>query len=380
MKHLYSSLLGAALLLTLPTSAQPAKKPLPEGYQYITMPESVPIENLHLIRCYETMPDGSKQQRYGFADDRGEIVVEPIYFSGIQFNEEGYATVSKYINGELREGLIDHTARVVIPCNYSKVFPPKSGFIRFAEGNGMERRYGYMNLQGEELIAPAWYFAADFSDGLAAVRNTEGKYGYIDTTGRVVIQPLYDEARDFTEGCAVVGKADKYYNQLGLINRTGEVMVPLNCYAIGSVRNGRVMVSRIVDGKERFGQMSLDGKQTLRCEWDYVSDFKFGHTWVGLGEYPDCRYVMLDAKGNETTYDDYYDLNDSSVGGYYSAAIRDAEGNMKYGVLDQKGTVLIPFKYDRVTIYTHHHPTRGDLERVMLELNGETTGQILGDQ
>ncbi len=363
-------------------AAQSRRQPLPAGYEYFDVADSAPVEDSHQIRHKLVTAEGTSQYLFGFANNAGEIVVEPIYSSAVQFNEEGYATVVKMINGERREGLIDRTTSVVIPCNYAKVFPPSEGYVRFAVGYGYERQFGYMNLQGEVLIAPKWFFAYDFSEGYAAVREhgEKGKYGYIDTTGQVVVAPIYDEAREFTDGYAVVGKADKYYNQLGLIDRAGRVVVPMEFYTVGPVVNGRMVVSRIVEGKERFGQMSLEGRQTLRCEWDYVSEFKFGRTWVGTGEYPDCRYVMLDDRGNEYTYGDYYDLNDSNPSGYYSAAIRDAEGRLRYGVLDSNGKEVIPFKYDRVTIYTHHHPTRGDLERVMMELNGETTSKILGEE
>ncbi len=379
-----TTLMVALSLLTFGSgSAQNTpKKTLPEGYRYISVADSAPVKDRHLIRCLAENPDGSTYYLFGFANDAGEIVVEPTYVSTIKFNEEGYATVVKSINGEWREGLIDATCSVVVPCNYAKVFPPSEGYIRFGVGPAAERRFGYMNLHGEVVVEPAWFFASDFSEGYAAVREPgkEGKWGYIDTTGRRATEFAYDEAREFNGGYAVVGKTDKYYNQLGLIDRSGALVVPMEYYTVDNVINGRMMVSRVVDGKERFGQMSVEGKLTIRCEWDYVSEFKFDRTWVGMGEYPDCRYVMLDAKGNEYTYTDYYDLDDSNQHGYYSAAIRDAEGTLRYGVLDNNGKEVVPFKYDNVTIYIHHHPTRGDLVRVMMELNGQTSDLILGEE
>ncbi|MBQ6174295.1 MAG: WG repeat-containing protein [Clostridia bacterium] len=45
---------------------------------------------------------------------------------------------------------------------------------------------------------------ASFSEGLAAVQNTERKWGYIDAEGELVIDYQFDEADPFHDGQAIV--------------------------------------------------------------------------------------------------------------------------------------------------------------------------------
>lgn len=65
-------------------------------------------------------------------------------------------------------------------------------------------KWGYVDIDGKELIAPQFKEAKSFSNGLAAVSNGE-KWGFIDATGRVVIDYLFYGGDYFnSEGCCMV--------------------------------------------------------------------------------------------------------------------------------------------------------------------------------
>ena len=97
------------------------------------------------------------------------------------------------------------------------------GMLRFRQ----DRRFGYIDTNGNVVIAPRFLEAGQFSEGLARVyvgghyglrRNgfgrgvSGGKWGYIDTTGKMVIEPRFDHAHDFADALACVGisVSDKY--------------------------------------------------------------------------------------------------------------------------------------------------------------------------
>ncbi len=85
-----------------------------------------------------------------------------------------------------------------------------------------------LNLKTGEIIDEFNYMWS-FSDGLAMVRKGDfetGKYGFIDKTGEVVVPLEYDDAQNFSEGLAVVEKDGKW----GYIDKTGKVVVPLGEY------------------------------------------------------------------------------------------------------------------------------------------------------
>lgn len=82
------------------------------------------------------------------------------------------------------------------------------------------RKYGYIDIEGKEVIAFKYQWANDFSDGLAAVTEEGEKYGYIDHQGNWVIEPILDSARDFKQGKARVQIGINWY----VIDKEGNIL------------------------------------------------------------------------------------------------------------------------------------------------------------
>lgn len=96
------------------------------------------------------------------------------------------------------------------------------GLAKYQEGS----LWGHINQKGEMVIPAQWAYAANFFEGLAAVKTTEGKWGFIDTKGNYVITPRFSCVFRFTEGLAAA--ADSGYGEYcqggkwGFINKSGE--------------------------------------------------------------------------------------------------------------------------------------------------------------
>ena len=81
----------------------------------------------------------------------------------------------------------------------------------YKEGMGCvmndEELYGYLDLDGNQVIPCQFVYAYWFSEGLAAVAIREDysrKYGYIDKTGKIVIPCQWENAYSFEHGIAKV--------------------------------------------------------------------------------------------------------------------------------------------------------------------------------
>ncbi|MGI6668723.1 MAG: WG repeat-containing protein [Acetivibrionales bacterium] len=178
---------------------------------------------------------------YGYLDETGEPVVEPVYESVTDFEAE--CAVVKRTDGNY--ALIDRDGNLIRTLEYSYVGGYSSGMARFAVEEG--DKYGYLDGDGNIAIPPSFKYAGDFRDGLAVV-DTSREYpgervGLIDMTGKFVIQPRYAEILLLGEGMVALGVPkieDNPFagNKFALANDKGKIMTEFIFYSIEPFKNG----------------------------------------------------------------------------------------------------------------------------------------------
>ncbi|MCK9639440.1 MAG: WG repeat-containing protein [Prolixibacteraceae bacterium] len=105
------------------------------------------------------------------------------------------ATNNKY-------GYKDGAGKIVVEPRYDLAYP-------FTEGIAAVRlagKYGYLDGRGKEIVAPKYDFTWHFIGGFAAVKLVD-KFGFIDKTGREVIPLIYEEANNYHGNCCYKGMA-----------------------------------------------------------------------------------------------------------------------------------------------------------------------------
>ncbi len=125
----------------------------------------------------ELIPFRNENDKWGYKNKKGEIVIEPQFDYADDFSE-GLAAIK--IGG----------------------------------------KWGYINKEGKYVINPEFDKVDYFSEGLAAVK-IRGKWGYINTEGKFVIEPKFDWVSPFSKGLAEVKVGDKNY----YINKKGEIVL-----------------------------------------------------------------------------------------------------------------------------------------------------------
>jgi len=185
-----------------------------------------------------------KGGKYFFINGEGKIVIDsheklgnPTYDFVGDFTKGGIARVK--VNDDFGNdvGYIDKMGRLVIRTkvepngNVIAIYPVNCASRSLSSDASMEEsllslkangKYGYYDINGNEIIRPQFNMAYRFSEGLARV-ILGGEYGYIDKTGQIIIPPQFDYADDFSEGLAIVGIDDKY----GYIDKKGSAIVKL---------------------------------------------------------------------------------------------------------------------------------------------------------
>lgn len=280
----------------------------------------------------------------------------------------------------------------MIACEWDNLSDFYNGLSCIQQGVGPDRLSGYADTTGRLVIPLQYSFATKFEEGAAVIgvgswREREepqgskpgpvkpmefvGSFGFIDTVGQEIVPPVYAGANPFSEGLAAVGRPGKYYVKWGYIDRSGTEVIPLEYFHAGPFSDGRAVVARIIGGSPKYGYIDRTGKEIVPCRYDSALEYRSGSMWVGEGSYPDCAYTLLDGEGHPLLDYKVYELDDSGYRGVCAAAVPDADGVLRYGVVDRKGRTVVPFEYDRVTIYTEWDDDAQDyVGRGLAERNG----------
>ena len=143
------------------------------------------IQQTDLI-CY------AQDNKVGYVNQYGVIIIPPTFDDGRDFSESGFATISKLVNGHLK--------------------------------------YGFIKKNGEYLLPPTFDYAESFIEQRAVVGKYSGnliKYGYVDNNGKLILNTEYDYASEFmSDGYACVGKNIGNETKYGIINQEGVLIYP----------------------------------------------------------------------------------------------------------------------------------------------------------
>jgi serine/threonine protein kinase len=273
-------------------------------------------EKKYFIGCKK---DSEQNYKYGFTDNNGKWVIQPIYDDALEFNE-GLARVSQ--NGKY--GFINTDGKWVIQPIYEYISDFNEGLARVSQ-NG---KYGFINTDGKWVIQPIYEDISDFNEGLAFV-SQNGKYGFINNEGKWVIQPIYDYAYwEFNEGLAPVSQNGKY----GFINNEGKwVIQPIYDDAWG-FNEGLARVSQ--NGK--YGFINNEGKWVIQPIYDDTWEFNEGLAPVEQNE----KYGFINNEGKwviQPIYDDAWEFNEG---------LARVSQNEKYGFINNEGKWVIQPIYD----------------------------------
>jgi hypothetical protein len=89
-----------------------------------------------------------------------------------------------------------------------------------------EDTWGYLDAEGRGVIAPAFSWAGDFSEGLAPVRDDSGRCGYIRRDGTFAVPPRFRACAPFSGGLARVDLARERWDapRVAFVDRAGETV------------------------------------------------------------------------------------------------------------------------------------------------------------
>lgn len=306
----------------------------------------------------------------------------------------GLVKVTRVIGEHEKYGFINSKGVEIVPCKYNMANNFSEGFSLVGNEKG---KYGFINTEGKEIIPCRFESAQSFHEGLAAVCESEnGKWGYINNEGKVIIPFEYDGAGDFNEGMAMVimGATVGYINKSGktiipfeykggldfsdgialveddlgasYIDKSGEVVffVDFREYShANSFHDGLALVVCREDTEDeknwRKGYINKEEKNVIPCEYARAHSFKEGIAAVAIhNESGKLKWGYINTKGEVIIPFEYDGGNDANEFGKMEDVGDFSEGlayvcrNGKWGYIDKQGTVVIPIKYDIVSNFS----------------------------
>lgn len=275
----------------------------------------------------------TRDNRIGYMNLKGEVIVEPTYTYGSHFTEKGVAIV-KTTNGDY--GVINTSGEVVITPHYYSLMPTyKQSFIglKYVLLDSLdfyEYKFGVVSSQDsvkipfiyDSLISmdEGWYlgrikdqfrlvhengetFELDyksvnfFNRNTLRFKNSEGFMGLLNLKGEVILEPLYEEIRILNENYFMVKKdhhwtiLDMYFNEF--------LSQPYD--SIKVLTNGEFVVTK-------------------------------GDTTRLLSTNGELKFELIDLN-----------IHDVKVPGYYLSS-----SNGLYGLLDHQGNVILEPSYNHI--------------------------------
>jgi len=292
---------------------------------------------LAFLICSNLFGQNKYEKEFAAIDSTGKTLFS-FYAKNAYAFEDGIAKIRKYViqgnEAFYRYGGINEQGNVVVPAVWDKLRDFKSG-VAFARKPG-EKLYFLIGRNGlpvkmEQFDKPGYFF-----EGVAKFKK-DGKYGFIDSTGTVVVEPKYITVSYCSEGLICVNQNNKV-EEFEFIDKKGTRAFDKTFYQAGttSFQNGlsRVMISGKTCLIDRQGEIALN------TPFSTVSGFGDSLLTVSQGKsFNDFGYANY--KGEIVIPGPYYSAT-SFIGGYASVKNED----MKAGIINTKGEIIVPFKYD----------------------------------
>jgi len=285
-------------------------------------------------RAVVTIKMGDDQSRvHGLIDRAGKWIVQPGLYDKLGMYRDGCCP---FKIGKLW-GLLDGNGKIIVRPQYKYtrygqptfhaglaafwdkagrlVYIDSKGRTKFVAPSGTLCAYEFNNDRAMVEIAGGRQVSRqDASDGSGPDGTFSGaKFGYIDLVGRLIIAPAYSAAGPFSEGLAPVSPGSIYPFQddtepmaigspsnekelWGFIDVSGNIAIPFTFARVGSFSEG---LARVRKGG-RWGYIDKKGHTVVPCEYEWARDFRNGFAEVWC----DDKVVYIDRTGRIVVHTD----------------------------------------------------------------------------
>lgn len=200
--------------------------------------------------------------KMGIKTDEGQIIIPAVYdYVAIPSDNLFTVTEAGYT------AYFDTDGNVVL--SFSNLYESYGNFTEGLARVMRNGKWGFINREGVEVIPPRFHFADEFAEGRSIVRNEQDLHGAIDTRGNLVIDYRFPALTGFVKGYAKFGDLKTW----GLIDASGNIVVPQIYVSIGQVYRNKVTVQVLEGDEYKEGELTIGGGVEWNNNLDHVNVF-----------------------------------------------------------------------------------------------------------
>ncbi|MBQ8618726.1 MAG: WG repeat-containing protein [Clostridia bacterium] len=318
-------------------------------------------------RCskLEELSDGLRvfrydgEQKYGYMDAQGNVVIEPQFYAATDFSQ-GYAAVR--LNEKGKWGMINKKGILVLPYEYWSIGSFSEGLCAVSKES---RKYGFVDLYLDLVIDYQYYdIKGNFHDGRCVVISKNGNHGCIDTSGNLIIPFEYDYLDPEYQEERIRGSRNKKYY---LLDTNGNIMGGRGWDSVSSIFAGPMYQPSSLETKQLDYYHAHDGSKyyIINKDGEIVNDSfqtKFPSAWrldenILLWKCRDLsQYVITDENlhiiGDKSWDDDYTFDRPYMTEDLIVICERINAGSTRFGFMDKNGNVIAQPIYESVSNFS----------------------------
>ncbi|MBL7791931.1 MAG: WG repeat-containing protein [Saprospiraceae bacterium] len=258
--------------------------------------------------------------QWGYIDTSASVVIQPQYTYAADFtNNVGIVACNE------KWGMINRSGHTLIPCQYDGI-----GFLENTNNSIVKvyvqaPKYGLIDTLGQLRVGAVYDEIGSFAEGRLAVKRN-GMWGFVNVDGLEVIPCRFREVLNFSEGLAAV----KLGRQWGFIDKQGDVQIKFEYKRAGNFNNGLAWVQN----DEGVGYVDRLGAMAIPARYEKAFDFQGGVARIVSGG----KYGLIDMRGKAIARPRFTDIREFDSSGL--AVVRFGDKQVTYGVINRQGQLI----------------------------------------
>lgn len=259
-------------------------------------------------------------------------------FKAVAILMVGMFLLNPQVQGQGKDNRQDGKQKVVVvddeECGCELVFIDG---IQTIERNQL---FGFKREDGTVFVEPQYKFVDQFHGNYCMVYHDYEQCGIIDRNGKVIVPTIFNEVNYPTDGMIRVRKGEYY----GYYDTTGTMVIDCQYRSASGFNEGLAVVAIDFDSFSLgFGYIDKSNKLVIPAEFEYANPFEEGYAIVKKYD----RLGMIDHKGREVVPYKYIDMTPMHDGSFFAVdAMTD-----KAALFGKKFKPLTGFVYEKVISY-----------------------------